>query len=182
MESIVKDQSGMNSKRTPQINRGIVSRSYGAPSSSHQGLFGSRPPPPNHASLPSSFPSSSPPLLPLPNSEPAIGIAIKPRDPQHQKKPRSASKRDDRWKRGEAPPQKPIEKTEDNGGAAVFDASPYSVSPPPSSLPLPRFSIMKPKPAPAKPAASCVAEAIGASVGADDGVTASDDLRRVLRL
>lgn len=175
----------MDPKRNPQINRGIVSRSFGASSSSHQGLFGSRPPPPppNHSSLPSSFPSSSPPLLPLPTPEPAIGIPIKPREApqQHQKKPRPAAKRDDRWKR-EPAPQKPIEKAEGDGSAAVFDGSLYSVSPPPSSLPLPRFSITKSKAVPAQPVASCVAEAIVVGAGADDGATASDDLRRLLRL
>lgn len=46
----------------------------------------------------------------------------------------------------------------------------YAISPPPSSLPLPKFSLLRPK------QLSCNAEA----AGVDDGAT--DDLRRILRL
>lgn len=46
----------------------------------------------------------------------------------------------------------------------------YAISPPPSSLPLPKFSLLRPK------QLSCNAEAAGVDAGA------TDDLRRILRL
>ncbi|KAF8023552.1 hypothetical protein BT93_F0916 [Corymbia citriodora subsp. variegata] len=46
----------------------------------------------------------------------------------------------------------------------------YAISPPPSSLPLPKFSLLRPK------QLSCKAEAAGVDAGA------TDDLRRILRL
>lgn len=60
----------------------------------------------------------------------------------------------------------------------------YSLSPPPSSLPLPRLLLLRPRPrttAKVAPAESCNAEARGvATVSGDAGVTS--DLRKILRL
>lgn len=152
--------------------RGIVFRSYCHSSSpNHQGFH----PRPRYSTLPSRI---APPLLPLPI--PTHGIAMKP-----QRKPRSGfnSRKEQRSRREDVPGivahRRPVEMRDDEEEEEmVFDGSLYSISPPPSSLPLPRFSMAKPKPGLAP--ASCVVEAIGSGGGIDAGAT--DDLRRLLRL
>ncbi|KAJ0964203.1 hypothetical protein J5N97_029325 [Dioscorea zingiberensis] len=170
MEGVLVDQSAMNRRAGA---RGIVFRSCCPKSSaSHKG---SRP-----QRRYSSLPYSPPPLLRLPIS--TSGIAIKP-----QRKPRSgcSPRKEQRSRRENAPGiaanRMPIE-TPDEEEEMVFDGSLYSISPPPSSLPLPRFSTAKPKleAEAMAPPPSCVVEAMGSGGGIDAGAT--DDLRRLLRL
>ncbi|KAG1361949.1 putative wiskott-Aldrich syndrome protein [Cocos nucifera] len=83
------------------------------------------------------------------------------------------------------PPAERKEKVKEGGEEEERFAmeSVYSLSPPPSSLPLPTFFLIKrPK---AASAASCVAEAMGCGDACGGGrvnAGATDDLRRLLRL
>lgn len=70
-----------------------------------------------------------------------------------------------------------VNNNQNRDGGEKFSGSLFTISPPPSSLPLPRFS-MRPK-----QLISCKAEAAaGGGGGVDAGAAATDDLRRLLRL
>lgn len=207
------------------------------------GLFGSRPPPSRHSSLPS-FPATpsvispsppfpplipQPPLLPLPFSKsatlpsptptkriatvtPAVTTA-RSRDNRKKTKPAGNTRKEARSSstasvrsdpvKGESVsvvPQKPAQKPSDPPAAVECEdkveegekereegfamESVYSLSPPPSSLPLPTFFLKRRKAA--ATAASCIAEAMGCgdAGGGGGGVNpgATDDLLRLLRL
>lgn len=68
----------------------------------------------------------------------------------------------------ELPKQIPIVLTTTSGNIETFPDSVFNLSPPPSSLPLPKFSL--------RPKLGCKAEAAGVDTGA------TDNLRRLLRL
>ncbi|XP_057794866.1 uncharacterized protein LOC131011107 [Salvia miltiorrhiza] len=129
-----------------------------------------QPPPPQFLSQ--SYPlrqSSQPPLLPLPAS--ARGLSNKKSSSLASKKSKSPKKE------AKNSPKKSKDAAKVIGGAVVvgdqvdmFSGSAvFTISPPPSSLPLPTFSL--------RPKLSCKAEA---AAGVDAGAT--DDLRRLLRL
>lgn len=128
--------------------------------------------------------SSQPPLLPLPAAAPRRSVSCSPPSKKvggGSKKPRSPQKGDKRSPRKsryvDVSPggggggarrceslRSVVEQLDIFSGSAVF-----TISPPPSSLPLPSFSM--------RPKLSCKAEA---AAGVDAGAT--DDLRRLLRL
>lgn len=158
------------------------------------GPLASSHPPPYHSSLPRfAHPSlhHQPPLLPLPDSKstpPALSptkravATVRSNQQQHQRKPRPSAKPKNEKKailvtaqKSKAAEAWEEEEREEREVDAV--ESIYSISPPPSSLPLPRFSLPRPKSA--APAASCVVEAMEGG-GVDIGAT--DSLRRLLRL
>lgn len=142
-------------------------------------LYQSFPPYPLHQ-------SSQPPLLPLPAAAPRRSASCSPPSKKvggGSRKPRSpqkGDKRSPRKSRDAAPGfigggggarrceslslRSVVEQLDIFSGSAVF-----TVSPPPSSLPLPTFSM--------RPKLSCMAEV---AAGVDAGAT--DDLRRLLRL
>lgn len=185
------DNSYRNPTRFSTINGGFTFRSFNpSPSLCHHNLSHRSLGPlgsyrsPCHPSIPSS--SRQPPLLPLPGSKstsalsPTKGTAmtIGFNQQKHQRRARpSASPRNGKAVLVRAQKSKTETWEEERGEREDAMESINSISPPPSSLPLPRFSVPRPKTA--APAASCVMEAMG---GGEIDIGATDGLRRLLRL
>ncbi|KAK1321089.1 hypothetical protein QJS10_CPA03g02271 [Acorus calamus] len=122
------------------------------------------------------FPSvNRPPLLPLPIPHTQQGLLGRPNgNPKKVTKPIDRRRRVAPSTKKSKPSRPPPvtaskEETKDYREFEEFSGSVFLVSPPPSSLPLPRFSL--------KPKVRCASEAVG---GVDAGAT--DGLRRLLRM
>lgn len=188
------DHSPLNPTRIASVNGRLMSRSFNSSFSlsHHHFLNGSLRPlgshPPPYNSLPCFARPSlhQPALLPLPDSKstPALSPAKKTattnrfNQQQHQRKSRPSKP-----KNGKATMLVTVKKSkaetweEEREEREDVMESIYSISPPPSSLPLPRFSLPRRKSA--APASSCV---MGAVEGGGIDIGATDGLRRLLRL
>ncbi|PKA56015.1 hypothetical protein AXF42_Ash014687 [Apostasia shenzhenica] len=155
------------------------------------GGFSSRP-----ATYSSPFPLHQPPLLPLPRSStlpiarnrmPAVTAASAPSKAVRSRRRKAkasaaARKKDAQMETSRAPVSEPSltpTVVKDDGerksiGAAVEES--LIESPPPSSLPVPRFTLTRPK------ASGCRGGAAAGSRIAEAAAAGGDDLRRMLRI
>lgn len=150
---------------------------------------------------------SCPPLLPLPLSRSfslpspstpvsarrATGIAAARSANKDQRKPRSPPvkgpqpggarphKEPPAVPRSAAATTSPLKGIGAAKGGCDFPSDVYALSPPPSSLPMPKFSLRARTPSTSPQSSSCDGEALGGAAGGVDA-GASDDLRQLLRL
>ncbi|KAL5706454.1 hypothetical protein ACHQM5_024619 [Ranunculus cassubicifolius] len=155
--SSTQDQSISSYKqktRNPRMNSPLISPTNEnlAPSNHKGDGLLVRPPPQRSLSF-STIPSRQPPLLPLPISKPYCSFPSLPPKSSINKKPFINKKPlNQKWPKSSDPPRK----TQSSNkvilrGDEEDDVVIYSLAPPPSSLPLPRF--------PVKPKAGCNVEA-----------------------
>ncbi|CAN1824599.1 hypothetical protein LINPERHAP1_LOCUS30832 [Linum perenne] len=158
-------------------------------------LIGFAPPPPPSLPYYSSYPpaaAAAPPLLPLPVSRPPRHTSLpnyqttqrKPANRPRKHKTKPVINRPDQPKPGSAGPVGPKGSSYPAGkeipviSLAADDLFISLLSPPPSSLPLPKFFMGRPKRAQQQMMRSCTVEA---AAGGNDDVSV-DNLRRLLRL